>query len=69
MILDVRHAVRNLQHCVTFAEGRGKLIDKHTVEVELSAGGTKRMTGKTILLAMGGKPSKIDIPGSVSPSQ
>lgn len=47
------------------AEGRGKLIDRHTVEVELSEGGTKRMTGKTILLALGGKPSKIDIPGSV----
>ena len=50
------------------AEGRGKLIDKHTVEVALTAGGTKRITGKTILVATGGKPSKIDIPGSVSPS-
>ena len=48
------------------AEGRGKLIDKHTVEIELSAGGTKQISGKTILLANGGKPSKINIPGSVS---
>ena len=35
------------------AEGRGSLIDKHTVEVQLSAGGTKKITGKTILLANG----------------
>ena len=53
---------------VPSAEGRGSLIDKHTIEVQLSAGGTKRITGKTILLANGGKPSKIDIPGSVSPT-
>lgn len=49
---------------VDMLEGRGKLIDKHTVEVALTAGGTKRITGKTILVATGGKPSKIDIPGS-----
>lgn len=48
---------------VTVIEGRGKLIDAHTIEVELSAGGTRRLTAKTILLAQGGKPVRADIPG------
>ena len=50
------------------AEGRGSLIDNHTVEVTLTAGGARKITAKTILVATGGKPTKIDIPGSVSPT-
>ena len=41
------------------------MLDAHTVKVELSAGGTKTITGKHILLAVGGKPVKAPIPGSV----
>lgn len=44
-------------------EGKGKLIDRHTVEVKLSSGGTRRLTAKHILLAQGGWPHKADIPG------
>ena len=48
------------------AEGRGSLVDAHTVRVELSAGGTRTLTAKYILLALGGKPVKAPIPGAVS---
>lgn len=49
------------------AEGRGSVVDEHTVKVELSAGGTKTLTTKNILIATGGKPVKAPIPGSVRP--
>ena len=48
------------------AEGKAKLIDRHTVEVALAAGGTRRLTAKHILLAQGGTPVKADVPGKVS---
>ena len=35
------------------------------MRVELATGGTKTITGKHILLAVGGKPVKAPIPGSV----
>lgn len=50
---------------VSLAEGRGSLVDAHTVKVELSAGGTRTLTAKYILLALGGKPVKAPIPGAV----
>lgn len=40
-------------------------MDAHTVRVELSAGGTRTLTAKYILLALGGKPVKAPIPGAV----
>jgi len=43
---------------VELKEGRGRLIDDHTVEV-----GGKKITGKNILIAVGGWPSMPDIPG------
>ena len=56
--------VLSLQHCVS-AEGKAKLIDRHTVEVALASGGTRRLTTKHILLAQGGTPVKADVPGKV----
>ena len=47
------------------AEGRGSLVDAHTVRVELSSGGTRTLRTKHILLAVGGKPVKAPIPGAV----
>lgn len=44
---------------VTVIEGRGKILDEHTVEV---AG--KRYTAKYILVATGGRPHKPEIPGA-----
>jgi glutathione reductase (NADPH) len=44
---------------VTIIEGRARLIDRHTVDV----GGT-RYTADTILIASGGRPNVIDIPGA-----
>ena len=38
------------------------------MKVELATGGTKTITGKHILLAVGGKPVKAPIPGSVRAS-
>lgn len=57
-------------HCIcrhACAEGKGRLIDRHTVEVALAAGGTRRLTAKNILLAQGGEPVKADVPGKVVP--
>ena len=41
-------------------------MDAHTVEVQLAAGGTRRLTAKHILLAQGGRPVKAPIQGNVS---
>ena len=46
-------------------EGKARLKDRHTVEVSLASGGTRRLTAKHILLAQGGKPVKADYPGKV----
>lgn len=45
---------------VDIIEGRGKIVDAHTVEV---AG--KQYTAKYILVAVGGTPSMIDLPGAL----
>jgi pyruvate/2-oxoglutarate dehydrogenase complex dihydrolipoamide dehydrogenase (E3) component len=50
---------------LALAEGRGKVIDAHTVEVELSSGDKRMLRTKYILIATGGKPVKAPIPGSV----
>jgi pyruvate/2-oxoglutarate dehydrogenase complex dihydrolipoamide dehydrogenase (E3) component len=50
---------------VLAAEGRGRLLDAHTVEVQLPDGSTKQLTAKHILLATGGVATKIPIEGSV----
>ncbi|WP_376696849.1 glutathione-disulfide reductase [Wenzhouxiangella sp. EGI_FJ10305] len=44
---------------VTLFEGRGRLIDRHTVEV-----GGRRVTAGKILIATGGRPWVPDIPGA-----
>ena len=44
---------------VTIVEGRARLVDRHTVDV----GGT-RYTAETILIASGGRPNVVDIPGA-----
>ena len=54
------------QMSLMIAEGRGKITDAHTVEVELSSGGKRTLKTKYILLAVGGKPVKAPIPGAVS---
>ncbi|KAF0912922.1 hypothetical protein E2562_019492 [Oryza meyeriana var. granulata] len=43
---------------VTLIEGRGKIVDPHTVSVD-----GKLYTAKNILIAVGGRPSMLDIPG------
>jgi len=43
---------------VTLFEGRGRLVDRHTVEV-----GGRHMTAEKILIATGGRPWVPDIPG------
>ncbi len=44
---------------VTLHEGRGRLLDAHTVEVN-----GQRYTAEKILIAVGGRPVKPDFPGS-----
>lgn len=43
--------------------GRGRLIDSHTVEVKNVGGAARRVTAETILIATGGWPSVPSIPG------
>ena len=67
MITDVNNEVKRLnaiyQHMVDNAEVKvfpvhAKLLDGHTVEV-----GDEKITAERILIAVGGKPVKPDIPG------
>jgi len=44
---------------VKLFEGRGRLVDRHSVEVD-----GQRMTAERILLAVGGRPTRLDIPGA-----
>ncbi|CAI5518117.1 unnamed protein product [Closterium sp. Naga37s-1] len=53
---------------VTLVEGRGKLAGPHAVEVTAPDGTVKQMTAKHILIAVGGRPHLIDIPGKISPA-
>ncbi|KAH7276273.1 hypothetical protein KP509_39G000500 [Ceratopteris richardii] len=48
---------------VTLYEGAGKIIDPHTVEVELTTGETNRFTARHILIATGSRAAKLNIPG------
>ncbi len=43
---------------VTALEGRGKIVDAHTVEVS-----GKRYTAKNLLVAVGGHPTPLEVPG------
>ena len=54
-----------LSFSLVSAEGKAKLIDRHTVEVALAGGGTRRLTARHILLAQGGTPVRADVPGKV----
>lgn len=47
------------------AEGRGSIVDAHTVEVKLADGTKKLLTAKNILVATGGRAVKAPIPGAV----
>ncbi|MDT8450060.1 MAG: glutathione-disulfide reductase [Wenzhouxiangellaceae bacterium] len=43
-------------------EGRGRLVDPHTVEIETGQG-RRRASAERILIAVGGRPTRLDIPG------
>ncbi|KAL6746806.1 glutathione reductase [Haematococcus lacustris] len=49
---------------VELVEGRASLVDAKTVEVQLAAGGSRVLKAKNILVAVGGTPSRLDIPGA-----
>jgi len=48
---------------VETCEGLGKLQGKNSVEISLTAGGTKTVSAKNVLIAVGGWPFKPAIPG------
>eukprot|EP00536_Pseudo-nitzschia_multiseries_P009310 jgi/Psemu1/200377/e_gw1.257.75.1 len=48
---------------VEVCEGIGKLAGKNTVDIALADGGSKTVSAKNILIAVGGWPFKPDIPG------
>ncbi len=48
---------------VEVVQGYAKIIDPWTVEVALNAGGTRRITTRSIVIAAGGKPQVPNLPG------
>jgi glutathione reductase (NADPH) len=44
-------------------QGRGRLLDAHTIEIQPDGGAARRVTAETILIATGGWPSLPEIPG------
>merc|ERR1711971_248617 len=48
---------------VEIIEGLGKLDGKNSVDIALTAGGTKKVSAKNILISVGGWPFKPNIPG------
>lgn len=48
---------------VDVVQGYAKLIDPWTVEIQLTEGGTKRLTARSIVLATGARPFVPDLPG------
>ena len=49
---------------VKIERGRAKLVGPHEVEVTSADGETKRHSAETLLVAVGGKPSRLQIPGA-----
>ena len=49
---------------VEYIEGKGVVLDPHTVEVRMTDGAVMRLRAKNILIATGGHAVKIDIPGA-----
>eukprot|EP00798_Chlamydomonas_sp_ICE-L_P010161 gene10161-8065_t len=49
---------------VEYVEGRGVVVDPHTVEVQIPGGGTRRIRTKNILVAVGAVPTRIPVEGS-----
>lgn len=49
---------------VEYLEGKGVVLDPHTVEVRMMDGSVMRLRAKNILIATGGHAVKIDIPGA-----
>lgn len=48
---------------VRYIQGKGKLIDPHTIEATTADGKTEKLTAKNIILATGSVPAKVPIPG------
>lgn len=49
---------------VEYIEGKGLVLDEHTVEVRCQDGSVLRLRAKNILVATGGHAVKLDIPGA-----
>ncbi|GAX74568.1 hypothetical protein CEUSTIGMA_g2017.t1 [Chlamydomonas eustigma] len=49
---------------VTSIEGRGFIVDPHTIEIRLVDGTSQKLRAKNILVAVGGYPSKLQIEGA-----
>ncbi len=48
---------------LTFIEGRARFLGAERLEVALSAGGTRELTAKNIVIATGSKPRRLELPG------
>lgn len=51
---------------VQLVEGRGSIVDPHTVQVDLENGQVQKYSTKYILVATGGRAFIPDIPGKVN---
>lgn len=48
---------------MTYINARGKLLDKHTVEATKRNGDKESLTAETIVIAVGGRPRYLGVPG------
>jgi NAD(P) transhydrogenase len=56
---EIQRIHKNLaRHAIELVAGSARLVDGHTVDVELRAGGTRRITAEFILLAVGSSPRR-----------
>jgi len=51
------------QNKVRYINGRGKVVDPHTVEATTEDGKTEKITTKSIIIATGSVPAPVPIPG------
>jgi glutathione reductase (NADPH) len=52
------------RHGVEIIEGRGALVDPHTVEISATGGAVRRVSARNIVIAVGGHPARPAFPGS-----
>lgn len=61
--LNFKYRVALREKNVTYLNKLGKIVDPHTIELTDRKGKTERITCGRIVVAVGGRPTELDIPG------